>query len=404
MGGIGAEDGSSLLASFSAPTLSKSKPLVVKSCWATCRPHDALSRSDFVALTTPAAHYIAECAPAFAQATSQHPLIARTIHMAGVTFHLRMAGPALAPVVLPALAHLLTPNPAGNGDGPTITFDLWDAASTGVWPPRPPFTADDYRRYGQRAVAYAGAVALMYAPTAGQLFAYDQESRHGYFWAEDASQLSIYERAAPLQTLFHWALAAFGWQIVHAAAVGAKTGGVLLIGNTGAGKSTTALSCLSDDARTALYFLSDDKCLVRLDPAPQAFAAFSSGKIKADMLARLPQFQDKLQGWDDGYKANKGLIFLHPDYAKRLITTFPIKALVLPRVAGQAEASIRPVAAGDAFRTFGPSTVIWLPGAEADNYRITAALVRQLPCYQLDLALEPARNIGAIRELVDALS
>lgn len=363
-----------------------------------------MSRSDFAALTTPARQYIAECAPAFAQAASQHPPITRTIRMAGVTFHLRMAGPALAPAVLPALAHVLATDLAGNEGDPTILFNLWDGASTGAWPPPPPFTSDDYRRYGQRAVAYAGPVALMHAPATGQIFAYDRESRQGYFWAKDASQLSIYERAAPLQTLFHWALAEFGWQIIHAAAVGTETGGVLLIGNTGAGKSTTALACLTGDARANLRFLSDDKCLARLDPAPQAFAAFSSGKIKADMLGRLPQFQDQLRGWDDNYKANKGLVFLHPDYAERLVATFPIKALVLPRVTGQVEASIRRVAAGDAFRVFGPSTVIWLPGAEADNYRFTGELVRRLPCYQLDLALEPMRNTDAIRKLVEALS
>jgi hypothetical protein len=240
----------------------------------------------------------------------------------------------------------------------------------------------------------------MHALTAGQLFAYDLATRHGYFWVEDADQLSIYERAAPLQTLFHWALREFGWQIIHAAGVGTEAGGVLLIGATGAGKSTTALSCLTGER---LRLLSDDKCLARLDPAPQAFAAFSSGKIKTDMLARLPHFREKLRGWDDHVKAGKGLVFLHPDYAGRLITTFPIKALVIPQVTGQAQAALRPLPPGDAFRVFGPSTVIWLPGAEADNYRFTAELTRWLPCYRLDLALDPARNMAAVQNLLESL-
>ncbi len=316
--------------------------------------------------------------------------------MAGATFRLRMAGPALDAAVLPALAHL----PAGAVPGPTVTFDLWDTAATGVLPPRPPFVAADYRRYGQRAVAHDAGISLMHASAADQLFAYDRANRHGYFWTEDAAQLSIYERAAPLQTLFHWALREFGWQIVHAAGVGTERGGVLLIGNTGAGKSTTALSCLTGDG---LRLLSDDKCLARLDPAPQAFAAFSSGKIKADMLERLPHFREKLRGWDDSFKAGKGLVFLHPDFADRLVTSFPIRALVVPQVAHQAEATLRPMAAGEAFRVFGPSTVIWLPGAEAENYRFTAELIRRLPCYQLDLATEPARNSAAILALLERL-
>ena len=345
-------------------------------------------------MTTSLADYLPSLAAAFADAERRQPITERTLQMAGVTFRLRMAGPALSEAVLPALAHL----PTGDADGPTVTFDLWDAAATGVLPPRSPFSAADYRRYGQRAVAYDGAVSLMHAPTSGQLFAYDRASRRGYFWTEDAAQLSIYERAAPLQTLFHWALGEFGWQIVHAAAVGTAAGGVLLIGNTGAGKSTTALSCLAGDG---LRLLSDDKCLARLDPAPQAFASFNSAKLKADMLERWPHYRPRLAGWDEHAKGGKGLMFLCPDFADRLVTTFPIRALIVPQVAHRAEATLRPLAAGEAFRVFGPSTVIWLPGAEADNYRFTAELIRRLPCYQLDLARDPARNIEAIQNLLE---
>ncbi len=344
-----------------------------------------------------ATDYLACCAQAFTQATQHQALGEHTVQIAGVTLCLRFVSPALMSAVLPALAHLTrTETP-----GPTVTIDLWDTASTSVPAPQSPFTAAEYHRYGQRAVANDGDRAIMYTPTVPMLFAYDRETRHGFCWTNDASQLTIYDRAAPLQTLLHWALREFGWQIVHAAAVGTEQGGLLLIGNTGAGKSTTALSCL---AQNGLRFLSDDKCLVRIDPAPRAFAAFSSGKIKADMLDYLPQFREKMQGWDDQYKAGKGLVYLYPDYADQLIATFAIKALVIPRVAHQPRSALQPISAANAFRVFGPSTVIWLPGAEADNYRFTAELVRRVPCYQLDLALEPQYNTAAILELLTRLN
>jgi hypothetical protein len=321
----------------------------------------------------------------------------RSLIVAGQQVELRFGGVAPLSALWPALAHLQSIAPESS---PDIVFNLWDTASTGVLPPPPPFTAAEYHRYGQRALADDGRFALMHAPTVPMLFAYDRVTRRGFLWTADANALSIYERAAPVQTLFHWALREFGWQIVHAAAVGMERGGVLLIGGTGAGKSTTALSCL---AQAGIKFLCDDKCLVRLASEPQAFALFSSGKIKADMLERLPHFRPLLAGWDDSYKAGKGLVYLYPDYAERLIVTFAIKALVIPRVAHQAQATLRPAAAADAFRLLGPSTVIWLPGAEADNYRFTAELVRQLPCYQLDLALEPERNTDAILNLLARL-
>lgn len=319
------------------------------------------------------------------------------LHMAGQRICLRITGAGLAEETLPALAHLLTTEEAAT---PDITLYLWDGAATGVRPPRTPFTQEDYRRYGQRAIAHDETYSLMHAPTVDQLFAYDRATHNGYFWVQDASQLSIYERAAPVQTLFHWALHDFGWQIVHAAAVGNASGGVLLVGGTGAGKSTTALSCL---AQGGLHFLSDDKCLVRLAPEPQAFALFSSAKIKGDMLARLPHLRPLLTGWDDSYKANKGLVFLHPTYAEQMVTSFPVKALLLPQVAHRCEAVIQPAAAGDVFRQLGPSTVIWLPGAEAENYRFTATMTRRLPCYRIALASDPQANGDALHRLIETM-
>lgn len=334
---------------------------------------------------------------AFRRSCQGQPSRHHRVVVAGLTISVQLSSAQMAAALLPALAHLET----DVEDAPTnITLCLWEGAACDVRPPRPPFTLDDYRRYGQRAIAHDGTRSLMHAPTVDQLFAYDRTTRRGYFWVKDASQFSIYERAAPVQTIFHWALHNFGWQIVHAAAVGNADGGVLLVGGTGAGKSTTALSCLTQEG---LHFLSDDKCLVRLAPEPQTFALFNSAKIKGDMLARLPHLRPLLSGWDNSYKANKGLVFLHPTYADRMIHAFPVKALLLPQVAHRDVADIRPVPASSVFRQLGPSTVIWLPGAEAETYRFTAAMTRRLPCYRIALARDPQVNGDAMRRLLEEL-
>lgn len=62
---------------------------------------------------------------------------------------------------------------------------------------------------------------------------------------------------------------------------------MLLIGNTGAGKSTTALTVLQQDR---LRYLSDDKYLMQLEPEPRVFALFSLAKPNADVLERMPFF------------------------------------------------------------------------------------------------------------------
>ncbi|GAB4438367.1 MAG: hypothetical protein Kow0031_20270 [Anaerolineae bacterium] len=305
--------------------------------------------------------------------------------------------------LFPALAHLAAP--ADTERTPDIVFHLWDGGETGTWPSPPPFATKDYHRYGQRAVAHNGDISVMYAPFDGLLYVYSQTCRQGYFWCRDAAELSIYEQAAPAQTLFHWALREFGWQVVHAAAVGTEAGGALLVGNTGAGKSTTALALLEqrNAHAPALRYLSDDKCLVRLTPRAEAFALFNSAKLKADMLARFPTFRPLIRGWDDDYKAGKSLAFLHPTFDGHIIRRFPARALITPRVAHLTRPRLTPARGPELFRVLGPSTVIWLPGAEADNYRFNAELVRRLPCYRLDLAVDPERNSAAIASLLESL-
>lgn len=191
----------------------------------------------------------------------------------------------------------------------------------------------------------------------------------------------------PRCKLSHWALSEYGWQGYRSCGWPRhRAREVVHCGNSGAGKSTTALSCLAQDD---IKYLCDDKCLVRLEPEPQAFALYSSGKIKGDMLGRLPHFHPMLAGWDKNPLRGEGLVFLHPTYTYHMVASFPVKALVIPTVAHRAQAMLQPASAGHAFRLVGPSAVIWLPGAEADTYRLTAELVRRLPCHRIDLASEP---------------
>jgi hypothetical protein len=340
--------------------------------------------------------FVHRLADAFRQAQRQIDIKERWLNASGEHFQLRFAGETPLSALWPALAHLET----AADDSPDITFHVWDTATTGVNPPRPPFSRHDYSRYGQRALADDGTIAVMFAPTVPMLFAFDRMTRQGFFWTTDATQLSIYERAAPLQTLFYWALSQIGWHIIHAAAAGTEQGGVLLIGNTGAGKSTTALSCLANDT---VRFLCDDKCMVSLKPEPQAFAIFSSAKLKADMVPHLPHLQPLIAGWDDTYKAGKSLLNLYPALSGQMITNFPLKALLIPRLGNDIQPRLKSASPSDAFRVLGPSTVIWLPGAEADSYRFMAQLVQQLPCYFFDLSPQIDHNVHLIRDFLQGM-
>lgn len=232
--------------------------------------------------------FVRDVGVAFAGATLATGVIDHDLLVADRTIRLRFAGPTLVPYVLPALAHLVI----NRVPRPDLTVCLWDTASTASTPPAPYWSVDAYRLGGRLFGDDDGVSVLSHSVTAATLSVLDRSTRTAFFWTGEAKALSIHEQSAPLQTILHWALSISGWQILHAAVVGSESGGVLLVGNPGAGKSTTALAAVG----SALRYLSDDKCLIRLAPQPQAFGLYNSGKLNADSLEQLPHLRPFIVG------------------------------------------------------------------------------------------------------------
>lgn len=162
---------------------------------------------------------------------------------------LRFAGPALIPVLTPALDHLAALN---SRRGTELTVCLWDSAST-----RTPPSIDTWEslRPGPRGEVldysddrFCTAVQV----DAGILSILDRRNGEALYWA-NSNELPIYERSAPLKVILHWWLREHGYLMIHAG------GAALLVGQTGTGKSTAALSCLTAGMR----YISDDVVLSR---------------------------------------------------------------------------------------------------------------------------------------------
>ncbi|MBK8048539.1 MAG: hypothetical protein IPK16_16335 [Anaerolineales bacterium] len=341
------------------------------------------------------AHYFDSTNSAAERAAATMGVVTRDILVVGQRIRLQYVGEALFSALWPALSHLEI---AGPHTGIDLSFYLWDGSAGNVFPAAPPILPEQYHRFGQRAIIDTPEYALLHAPLTGELSVYNRSARTGLYFVESAAHLSIYDKAAPLQTLLLWALRELGWHFVHAAAVGSGERGVLLVGGAGSGKSTTALTCLQEPG---LRFLSDDKCLVRLNGALEAFGIYSSAKIKRDMVAWLPEHGGQVIEWHGNAGQEKGLTYLFPRKRECLATQFQVEALLLPTITHQRDATTHRTQANAVFRTLGPSTVMWLPGSEADTYRFMATMAQQVPCYRLGLATDLRRNANAIRHFLE---
>jgi hypothetical protein len=224
----------------------------------------------------------------------------------------------------------------------------------------------------------------------------DLERGEAHCWIESAAQLPVYVACVPFATLLAWWLGARRRPLLHAACVGTDQGGVLVVGDSGAGKSNVALACLV----AGLRYVGDDCCAVVAQPEPLAYGIYCTAKLKgrAD-LARLPElsmlFQER-----PGPGPTKLVANLRSAWGEALVESMPIRALLLPRIGGKGPAQLEPVRATEALRALAPSSVHQLPGAARLAWPTMLELVQRLPAYRLHLGDQPDTLPLTIRALV----
>jgi hypothetical protein len=311
---------------------------------------------------------------------------------------LRFAGQELVPLLLPALAHLLT----AESTPPTLTICVWDSASTGVAVPAFPWHPRDIRQRGEVAgynderfrTIYHGGVT---DPTLGfnTLSMFDARTRTAIFWVKSAQKLPWTESAEPLRPVLHWGLTDDACQLLHAGAVCNEDGGVLLAGAGGSGKSTSSLACVE----AGFKFVSDNYVLLTNGEAPVAHSLFCTAKVRPSGLRFHPRLRAMSPGLDP--EGDEKFVFdLNLGLPERLARQAPIKALLLPRLSDSGRVAIRPASPTQGLLALAPSTIYQLPGSHGALLEPMSDLVKRVPTYSLDLGGPPDEVPGAIAELL----
>ncbi len=334
----------------------------------------------------------------------------RCFRIGGEVVRIRFAGDALVEPVTRAFRHLQVPNALDAG----LEVAVWDDATTGQTLPDVSwlagYTPGAGRGFGEGP--YTGTfntgeivglnqrgIRGAYSSGDGLLQAFDGPRRRALMWIPDAAGYPFYESAAPLRRVLHWWSQASGGQLTHAAAVGTPDlGAVLVVGASGSGKSTTSLSCLG----SPLKFVGDDYVLLRHDSQPWVYSVYGTGKLEPHHLHRMSRFRPDV---DNATKlaSEKAVLHLVERHPAALIERLPVRCIVVPKVVPGGVTAIRSLPRAVAFRAVAPSTVYQSPGAGATDFAFLAGLVRDLPCYQLDLGADIEAVPGVLQTLLASL-
>jgi hypothetical protein len=238
-------------------------------------------------------------------------------------------------------------------------------------------------------------IAAVFEAGADFLHLLDRERATAVSWVGDAGRLPWWVPSFPLRLTLHIWLRDTPSQVVHAGAVGLTEGGVLIAGRAGSGKSTTTLSCLDSE----LSIAGDDYVLIDVDP-PFVHGLYGLAKLEPEMLDRFGALGPMVvNGERNG--AEKPMLALNVHAPGRLAGGFPIKAVLLPCVAGRRDTSLRPATPIDVLHALAPTTVFHL---KVDRERVLGklgALARRVPGYWLDAGTELAQIPATILRLLE---
>lgn len=326
-----------------------------------------------------------------AETASEGP-VERFYNLAGHKIRLCFAGQALIPYLTPALGHLEI-EPIVN---PELTVCLWDSESTQTVMPPPPWTKDCYHPKRGEIIGYnTDRIHTSFQWGSYALSVLDRDRNLGIYWVSTAKQIPYWETGSPLRTIFNVWLSQREVQLVHAGAVGLPEGGVLLTGKGGSGKSTSALACLNSN----LFYASDDYCLISPTPTPTVFSLYNTGKKNADDVERLPFLTSAIRN-RDRLATEKALYFIHQAFPEKILTTFPIKAILIPRIVGSKDTRLQATSSTTALTALAPSTMIQLPGTGKEACQMMKKVADRVPCYELQLGSEIEQIPQVIFQLI----
>ena len=312
--------------------------------------------------------------------------------LGGVRLVFEFAGPALLPRLGAPFEHLRT------GPGPAaIVVRAWDSESTGVVLPAALPSPGTVYAQSLPAMGDEGSQRWTYFRPDPGLTVFDSPSQTGAYWVPAASCLTYGDIAGGFRAIIAWAMAERGMVFLHSAAVAWAGQSALVVGASGSGKSSTALSCLL----AGIEYLGDDHCLLDLGATPRVHSVYAAAKLHDAQLARFPELDAYVVN-RDRIAPEKGVAILYPGFRHLLPVSRPLAAVLVPRITGRRSTVISPISPAAALAALAPSTLLQMASADRAGLSTMARLVRRVPCFSLELGTDRREIADTIRDFLAA--
>ena len=334
-----------------------------------------------------------------AAAAARHPTGCHrlAIGFAGRPVGILVAGSTLAERILPAFAHLGVP-----GMGPprgAVSMEFVDCTECAARWPAPPEDAEFVSEGQGWRISWHGRGRYLAEARANSVILLDRGTGAVAAAFRGGARLTYADRARPLQRMMSQVCASFGVQDVHAALVAVEGRGVLIVGGSGRGKTTTAVDCFEG----GLDFLGDDSVAIGDGPGGShvGHSLYNSARVHPGQLARWPRLAG---AWHmPGPGDDKALLTPADVDPGRVARAARIAAILVPTIT-DGRFRVEPVSPRNAF------AALLYESQDARRFRMTGGeyrrlvnLVKTTPCFRCELDSAPGRTASGIAALIDRL-
>lgn len=183
--------------------------------------------------------------------------------------------------------------------------------------------------------------------------------------------------------------------LLHAAAVGWKGMGFLVVGRSGSGKSTFSVSCLT----AGLDFVSDDYTLVSASGSLQARPLYTNVAVNPDMYRKLQQLGDPSVQPNAAWCNGKLQFRLQRD---QICPAMDIGGIIMPKISNRDQPAIRQVSAGPAMTQMLHSSLTQLDrNRDTELMRTIASRLGHLPVYEMEMSTDLTKNPAFLRSFIE---
>ncbi|MFN3588819.1 MAG: hypothetical protein ACK4UP_05510 [Spirosomataceae bacterium] len=328
--------------------------------------------------------------------TVSSKLYVRQISVAGITIKCQFAGASLIPIIMPALEHLIVDTRENTA---LYKIDIWDSESTGIAFPTAPCGIDDILVRGELNGFISERFEASFFTHARMLTIIDHEKKHGVVCFVTSSDIPAFELACPLRGILSWILRRNETAMIHAASVGTPDGSIIIGGNSGAGKSSTALRGLSG----GLFYMGDDICAIsNKNNTPTVYGIYSSGKTYTSDLKFFPQLASSVHShFEEDYE--KEVYFFYKQFYSQLPKSGHIIAVIIPHQDTSLSISFQKISFAKALSVICSSTKNLLPNPGNEMFHILSAILHQTPCFRFNLGNDPTLIVDSLTNFISSL-